>query len=153
MLMQKLIIEARVSGQRETNSHAPYSPEEIAVAALECWRQGASIVHYHARDPETGKPSSDPELYAATVWRIKQECDLITMPTLGASMLPTAEERVAASSRWRRTRPPSLIAYPSTWSRPTWIGMIRTLRISPAMSMSTEHDQHAQAHLPGGACR
>ena len=95
MLMQKLIIEARVSGQRETNSHAPYSPEEIAVAALECWRQGASIVHYHARDPETGKPSSDPDLYAATVWRIKQECDLITMPTLGASMLATAEERVA----------------------------------------------------------
>jgi 3-keto-5-aminohexanoate cleavage enzyme len=95
MITQKLIIEARVSGQRETNPHAPYSPEEIADAAVECWRKGASIVHYHARDPETGRASSDPELYADTVRRIKEECDLIMMPTLGASMLPTAEERVA----------------------------------------------------------
>jgi hypothetical protein len=40
--VQKLIIEARVSGQRETNPHAPYSPEEIADAAVECWEKGAS---------------------------------------------------------------------------------------------------------------
>ena len=93
--MQKLIIEARVSGQREANPHAPYSPEEIADAAVECWQKGASIVHYHARDPKTGKPSSDPQLYADTVRRISQKCDLITMPTLGASLLDTAEERVA----------------------------------------------------------
>jgi uncharacterized protein (DUF849 family) len=74
MVMEKLIIEVRVSGQRETNPHAPYRPEEIANAAVECWRKGASIVHCHARDPKTGKPSSDPELDADTVRRITQEC-------------------------------------------------------------------------------
>src|SRR5262249_38653889 len=56
--------------------------------------QGAALVHYHARDPQTGAPSSDPGLYADVVRRIKKECDIITFPTLGASGLPTAEQRL-----------------------------------------------------------
>lgn len=97
MTKQKLIIEVRVNEgtPRDISPHIPYSPEEIAKDAIECWRQGASLVHYHARDPATGAASADVDLYADVVRRIKQESDLITFPTLGASMLPTAEERVA----------------------------------------------------------
>lgn len=97
MSMQKLIIQVRVNeGQmREVSPNVPYSPEEIANQALECWRNGASMVHYHARDPETGAKSSDVALYADVVRRIKKESDLITFPTLGAAMLPTAQERLA----------------------------------------------------------
>jgi uncharacterized protein (DUF849 family) len=95
--MEKLIIQVRVNeGQmRNVTPHVPYSSEEIADQAVECWRHGASVVHYHAREPDTGAPSSDPDLYADVVRRIKKECDLITFPTLGASMLPTAEGRLA----------------------------------------------------------
>ncbi|MDT3445785.1 MULTISPECIES: 3-keto-5-aminohexanoate cleavage protein [unclassified Pseudofrankia] len=97
MAKQKLIIEVRVNegAMRQNSPHVPYSPEEIAGQAVDCWRQGASVVHYHARDPETGAPSSDVELYADVVRRIRRESDLITFPTLGASMLPTAQERLA----------------------------------------------------------
>ncbi|CAI7976761.1 3-keto-5-aminohexanoate cleavage protein [Frankia sp. Mgl5] len=96
MTKQKLIIEVRINEgtTRDISPHVPYSPEEIASQAVECWQQGASLVHYHARDPETGAQSADVDLYADVVRRIKQESDLITFPTLGASMLPTAEERV-----------------------------------------------------------
>jgi uncharacterized protein (DUF849 family) len=95
--MQKLVIEVRLNEgtTRAENPHVPYSPEEIADQAVECWRRGASVVHYHARDPHTGAPSADVELYADVVRRIKQASDVITMPTLGASMLPTVEERLA----------------------------------------------------------
>jgi len=98
--MQKLIIEVRVNEgiTKDENPHVPYSPEEIADSAIDCWRQGASVVHYHARDPETGAPSADVELYADVVRRIKKESDLITMPTLGASMLPTAGAQVSTFS-------------------------------------------------------
>jgi uncharacterized protein (DUF849 family) len=94
---RKLIIQVRLNEgmSKEGNSHTPYSPEEIARAAIDCYRAGASVVHYHARDPDTGAPSSSIELYAEVVRQIKQECDLIIMPTLGASALPTAEERLA----------------------------------------------------------
>jgi 3-keto-5-aminohexanoate cleavage enzyme len=93
----KLVIEVRINEvmTRDVNPHVPYTPEEIAAQSADCWREGASVVHYHARDPESGAPSADAELYADVVRRIKKECDLITMPTLGASMLPTVAARVA----------------------------------------------------------
>jgi uncharacterized protein (DUF849 family) len=80
---------------RDANPNVPYSPEEIATQALECWREGASIIHYHARDPKTGAPSADAKLYAETVRRIKEKSDLITMPTLGAWTLPSPQDRIA----------------------------------------------------------
>jgi uncharacterized protein (DUF849 family) len=95
--LEKLIIQVRVNeGQmRSANPHVPYSPEEIANQVIECWHVGASVVHYHAREPESGKPSTKPELYAEVVRRVRKECDIITFPTLGASMLPTVDERIA----------------------------------------------------------
>ncbi len=96
-MSDKIIIEVRINeyAMRDANPNIPYSPEEIANQAVECWREGASIIHYHARDPKTGAPASDPKLYAETVRRIKEKCDVITMPTLGAWWLPSPEARIA----------------------------------------------------------
>jgi 3-keto-5-aminohexanoate cleavage enzyme len=96
-MANKVIIEVRINEYtlRDHNPHVPYSPEEIASQALECWREGAAIIHYHARDPKTGAPSADPKLYAETVRRIKEKSDLLTMPTLGAWSLPSPEARIA----------------------------------------------------------
>lgn len=95
--MEKLIIQARINeGQmRSVNPHVPYGPEEIAQSVIECWRAGASIVHWHAREPDTGVPSSDPALYVEAARLIKRECDIVLFPTLGANMLPTVQERIA----------------------------------------------------------
>lgn len=96
--MEKLIIQLRVNeGQmRSSNPHIPYSPEEIAAQILECEQAGASVVHYHARDPQTGAVSSDPALYAEVVRLVKQAgSEIITFPTLGANMLSTVDERIA----------------------------------------------------------
>ena len=96
-MSNKVIIEVRINEYttREKNPNVPYSPEEIATQALECWREGASIIHYHARDPQTGAPASDPELYADTVLRINDKSDLISMPTLGAWWMPSPADRIA----------------------------------------------------------
>jgi 3-keto-5-aminohexanoate cleavage enzyme len=96
-MADKVILEVRINeyAMRDQNPHVPYSPEEIAAQALECWREGASIIHYHARDPKTGAPASDAKLYAEAVRRIREKSDLITMPTLGAWWLPSVEARIA----------------------------------------------------------
>ena len=96
-MSNKVIIEVRINEYttRDKNPNVPYSPEEIANQALECWREGASIIHYHARDPQTGAPASDPQLYADTVRRIKDKSDVISMPTLGAWWMPSPEARIA----------------------------------------------------------
>jgi 3-keto-5-aminohexanoate cleavage enzyme len=94
--MEKLIIEVRINeyASRKRNPNVPFSPEEICDEALRCWRQGASIIHYHARDPQSGAPSSKTEHYADTARRIREKSDLIVMPTLGAWTLPSPEARM-----------------------------------------------------------
>jgi uncharacterized protein (DUF849 family) len=97
----KLVIEVRINEytMRDGNPHVPYSPEEIASQAVQCWREGASIVHFHARDPRTGAPSCDAGLYADITRRIRAESDLLLMPTNvpenGVLTLDSDEARIA----------------------------------------------------------
>jgi uncharacterized protein (DUF849 family) len=95
--MDKLIIQVRVNeGQmRGANPNVPYSPEDIARDVAECWRAGASVVHWHAREPGNGAMSTDASLYAEAARLIKRECDIVLFPTLGANALPTVQERIA----------------------------------------------------------
>ncbi len=95
--MEKVIIEVRINeyASRNRNANVPFSPEEICEEALQCWRAGASIVHYHARDPKTGAPSAQTEIYADTARRIRDKSDLLIMPTLGAWTLPSPEARMS----------------------------------------------------------
>jgi 3-keto-5-aminohexanoate cleavage enzyme len=78
--MDKVMITAAVTGSRPTkekNPAVPYTPKEIARAAIECHHAGAAIAHIHVRDPETGQPESKIELFREVVDRIRSECDLI----------------------------------------------------------------------------
>ena len=84
MTMRKMVITVHLNGfPRTTNPHLAYSPQEIAQQTFDCWRQGASVVHYHICDPVSGKPSSELSLFQETERLIKQHCDIITFPTLG----------------------------------------------------------------------
>ncbi len=95
--MNKLIVQVRVNeGQtRSANPHVPYSPEDIARDVVECWRAGASVVHWHAREAKSGALTTDAALYAEAARLIKRECDIVLFPTLGANALPTVQERIA----------------------------------------------------------
>ncbi|MBW1868429.1 MAG: 3-keto-5-aminohexanoate cleavage protein, partial [Deltaproteobacteria bacterium] len=71
--MEKLIITAAVIGStptKEKSPHVPYRPSEIAEEALRCWRAGAAVVHVHVRDPETGEPAFEKDLFAEVVERV-----------------------------------------------------------------------------------
>lgn len=93
--MDKLIIEAAVNEQsdKRDNPHVPYSPEETAREALAAADAGAAIVHFHARDSQTGAllHPGIPE-YREIMHRIRaRNRDLLVYPTYGFS--PTKEER------------------------------------------------------------
>jgi 3-keto-5-aminohexanoate cleavage enzyme len=98
MNMEKLIITAAVTGSgptRENNPNIPYSPAEIAAEALRCWRAGAAVVHVHVRDPETGQPAFERELFIEVVERVREESDMLINLTTSAFNLqgPDADER------------------------------------------------------------
>jgi len=76
MLQPKIIITCAVTGGGDYNrSHPafPVTPRQIADAAIEAARAGASIVHLHVRDTETGAGSRDPVLYREVVDRIRSD--------------------------------------------------------------------------------
>ena len=64
----------------------PISPEEIAADALRCAEAGASIIHFHARDPETGEQRLDAtDLYRAAVKAVRAAgCDVLLYPSYPA---------------------------------------------------------------------
>ena len=71
--MQPLIIEVAMNElmPKEENPHVPYGPEEVAKDAAECVAAGAAVLHFHARDPQTGEQRwTDDRTYADGVRRI-----------------------------------------------------------------------------------
>ena len=62
----------------------PKSPKEIANAAIEAAKAGAAIAHIHVRDPDSGQPSRDVDLYRQVVERIRESStDVILNLTTG----------------------------------------------------------------------
>lgn len=85
--MRKVIITAAVVGSRPTkemNPAIPYTPREIAESAVESYRAGASIVHIHVRDPESGASEFKLEYFEEVKNRIRDRCPvLINLSTSG----------------------------------------------------------------------
>jgi uncharacterized protein (DUF849 family) len=95
--VKKVILEVRCNefSMRDENPNVPWSPAEIGADAARCRDAGASIVHFHARDPENGALASDPRLYAEAIREIRARSDLVIHPTLGATHVQDPLERVA----------------------------------------------------------
>ena len=100
--LQKVFITCAVTGnltRPDQTPHLPITPEQIAELALEAADAGASIVHIHVRDPSTGQPSMDLDLYREVVERIRSAnpeilLNLTTGP--GGRFVPSeADPRVA----------------------------------------------------------
>ena len=81
------IITCAVTGSGDTagkHPDLPKSPQEIATAAIEAAKAGAAIAHIHVRDPDTGEPRRDVELYREVVDRIRaSDTDVILNLTTG----------------------------------------------------------------------
>lgn len=100
--MNKRIITAAVTGSIHTPSMSPYlpiTPDQIADEAVRAHNAGAAVAHIHARNPETGQPSPDPDLYAEIAGKIKARCDIILCITTGGGLGMSTQERVRTIPR------------------------------------------------------
>lgn len=95
----KVIVTCAVTGAIHTPSmspHLPITPDEIAEQAIEAAQAGAAILHLHARNPEDGRPTSDPEVFMQFLPAIKAKTDAIINVTTGAGLGMHLDERLAA---------------------------------------------------------
>jgi len=100
--MSKIIITCAITGSIHTPSMSPHLPvtaSEITEQAIGAAEAGAAILHLHARDPETGKPSSSVEHFMGFLPRIKQASDAVLNISTGGSAVMTLDERLAAPKR------------------------------------------------------
>jgi uncharacterized protein (DUF849 family) len=68
----------------EQSPHLPITPQQIADSALEAAEAGAAVAHIHVRDPATGRPSMEIDLYRYVMDRIRaRNRDLIINLTTG----------------------------------------------------------------------
>lgn len=101
----KRIISCAITGSIHIPSQSPYlpiTPDQIAQNAIDAANAGAAIVHIHARNPETGQPSPDLELFREIVGKIRaQNKDVIICLTTGGGLGMTVEQRVAVVSEFK----------------------------------------------------
>lgn len=85
--MEKLIITAAITGgaSPETNPYLPKTPKEQIQSAYDSYNAGASIIHIHARNPETGKGEHKAENFAEAIAGIRDKCNVIINATTGGS--------------------------------------------------------------------
>lgn len=95
--LRKVIITCAPTGAIHTptmSPHLPITPEQIAEAAVGAAEAGAAIIHLHARNPQNGQPTQDPEMFRRFLPQIRQKTDAVINLTTGGSPTMGIEERL-----------------------------------------------------------
>ena len=96
-MANKVMITCAVTGSIHTPSmspHLPVTPEEIAEAAIGAAEAGAAIVHLHARQPDNGFPTQDPNMFRKFLPTIASKTNVVCNLTTGGAPTMSVEERL-----------------------------------------------------------
>lgn len=110
-MSRDVVVTCAVTGGADTprlNPAVPVTPAEIARECLEAAAAGAAVVHVHVRDPETGRASMDPALYAEVVERIRERDGevLINLTTGAGARFDPGDPDPALPATTTNFRPP-----------------------------------------------
>ncbi|HBH11698.1 MAG TPA: 3-keto-5-aminohexanoate cleavage protein [Clostridiales bacterium] len=103
-LPKKVMVTAAITGGIHTPTMSPYLPkgaEEVIQNAVDAANAGASIVHVHAREEVTGKPTANFEVFEKILKGIKAQSDVVVGITTGGAQGMTVEERFAVVDRFK----------------------------------------------------
>ena len=95
--MSKRIITAAITGSIHTPTMSPYlpiTPKQIVDEILAVHEAGGTACHVHVRDPKTGQPVTDLDIFREIASTVKSKCDIILCLTTGGGLGMSAEERV-----------------------------------------------------------
>jgi len=97
-MSRKVVLTCAVTGGGRPHPRhpaIPITPPQIADSCLEAAKEGASVVHIHVRNPETGMSSDDPRLFDEVVDRVRSSgVDVVINLTcgMGALLVPDPED-------------------------------------------------------------
>ena len=100
----KVIITAALTGAVHTptmSPHLPITPQQLIDEAVAVHEVGGAVAHLHVRDPESGYPTADQEVYREIATEVKKRCDIILCTTTGGRLGEPVEKRVQVASTLR----------------------------------------------------
>ena len=100
----KVIITCAMTGGIHVptmSDYLPVTPEDIAQQSIDAANAGASILHLHARDPQNGRPTSDPEIFNKFLPVIKDATDAVINITTGGGLQMTVDQRLEAPLQFK----------------------------------------------------
>ena len=103
MPSRKIIITCAVTGAIHTPTMSdalPYRAEDIARQAIDAAEAGAAVLHLHARNPQNGSVSIDPEHFLGFLPTIKASTSAVVNLSTGGSLRNTVAERIAPAERF-----------------------------------------------------
>ncbi len=101
-MSKKVIITCAITGAIHTPTMSdalPFRAEDIARQAIDAAEAGAAVLHLHARNPDDGSVSIDPEHFMGFLPTIKQSTDAVINVSTGGSLLTTIDGRIAPAKR------------------------------------------------------
>ena len=103
MPSRKIIITCAVTGAIHTPTMSdalPYRAEDIARQAIDAAEAGAAVLHLHARNPQNGAVSIDPEHFLGFLPTIKASTNAVVNLSTGGSLRNSVAERIAPAERF-----------------------------------------------------
>jgi len=101
----KRIVTCAITGSIQIptmSDYLPITPDQIAQNAIDAANAGAAVVHLHARDPKTGQPSADMNLFEEILEKIKKvNKDINICLTTGGGVGMTVEQRASVIPRFK----------------------------------------------------
>jgi 3-keto-5-aminohexanoate cleavage enzyme len=85
-MQDKVIITIAPTGSittRNDNPNLPITAEEVAEETRRAYEAGATVVHLHARDPDSGEPTADIGVFRDYLAAVRDACPIITQITSG----------------------------------------------------------------------
>ena len=97
----RVIITCAITGATHTptmSEFLPTTPDAIIAQAIGAAKAGAAIIHLHARDAQTQRPTADLDTWLHILRSIRAETDAVLNMTTGGSTFMSIEDRLHAPS-------------------------------------------------------
>jgi uncharacterized protein (DUF849 family) len=101
---RKVIVSCALTGSVHTPTMSdalPISAHQMIEQGLDAVEAGAAILHLHARDPATGRPTPSPDVYGEFLPALKERSDAVINITTGGSTRMTMDDRLSAALKFQ----------------------------------------------------
>jgi len=98
---RKAIITAAVTGAIHTptmSPHLPITPKQLVDDIMSVYKAGGAVAHLHVRDPKSGQPMADQDIFMEVATEVKRRCDIVICATTGGSLGDSVENRARVVS-------------------------------------------------------